>query len=48
MLVGRFEDGTPLTTQFADGNHHPVPNDFNYDSDPNGAPSVRSSAISAR
>ncbi|WP_283194439.1 hypothetical protein [Rhizobium sp. AN80A] len=37
MLVGRFEDGTPLTTQFADGNHHPVPNDFDYDSDPNGA-----------
>ncbi len=37
MLVGRFEDGTPLTAQFADGSHHPVPNDFDYDSDPNGA-----------
>ena len=37
ILVGRFEDGTPLTAQFADGNHHPVPNDFNYNSDPNGA-----------
>ena len=36
MLVGRFEDGTPLTSQFADGSHNPVPNDFNFDSDPNG------------
>jgi deferrochelatase/peroxidase EfeB len=37
MLVGRFEDGTPLTSQFSDGSHHPVPNDFDYDSDPDGA-----------
>jgi Dyp-type peroxidase family len=37
MLVGRFEDGTPLTSQFTDGSHHPVPNDFDYDSDPDGA-----------
>ena len=37
MLVGRFEDGTPLTTQFAEGAHNPVQNDFNYNSDPNGA-----------
>lgn len=36
MLVGRFEDGTPLATQFADGAHSPVQNDFNYDSDPDG------------
>jgi Dyp-type peroxidase family len=37
MLIGRFEDGTPLTAQFADGSHNPVPNNFNYDSDPDGA-----------
>ncbi len=37
MLVGRFEDGTPLASQFADGAESPVPNDFNYDSDPEGA-----------
>ncbi|WP_246711569.1 Dyp-type peroxidase [Rhizobium leguminosarum] len=37
MLVGRFEDGTPLTTQFAEGAHNPVQNDFTYNSDPNGA-----------
>lgn len=36
MLIGRFEDGTPLAVQFADGAHNPVPNDFNYDSDPEG------------
>ncbi|EJL35381.1 hypothetical protein [Novosphingobium sp. AP12] len=36
MLVGRFEDGTPLTTQSAEGNHNPVPNDFTYNSDPDG------------
>jgi Dyp-type peroxidase family len=36
MIVGRFEDGTPLTLQFADGAHNPVPNDFNYDSDGEG------------
>ncbi len=33
MLVGRFEDGTPLTIQSGDGSHHPVQNDFDYDSD---------------
>jgi Dyp-type peroxidase family len=32
-IVGRFRDGTPLTTQFAAGDHNPVPNDFNYESD---------------
>lgn len=36
MIVGRFEDGTPLTSQFADGSHNPVTNNFNYDSDPEG------------
>ncbi len=36
MIVGRFEDGTPLTLQAADGDHNPVPNDFDYDSDPEG------------
>jgi len=36
MLVGRFEDGTPLTTQFGEGAHNPVPNDFSYDSDRDG------------
>lgn len=33
MLVGRFEDGTPLTLERAAGPHDPVMNDFDYDSD---------------
>lgn len=33
MLVGRFEDGTPLTLQNGEGTHHPVMNNFTYDSD---------------
>ncbi|HVV12899.1 Dyp-type peroxidase [Amycolatopsis sp.] len=33
MLIGRFEDGTPLVSQRAAGSHHPVENDFSYDSD---------------
>ena len=37
MLVGRFEDGTPLTLQNDDGIDGPVPNDFTYDSDLDGA-----------
>lgn len=37
MLVGRFEDGTPVTMQFEDGVESPVPNNFNYDSDKHGA-----------
>jgi Dyp-type peroxidase family len=37
MIVGRFEDGTPVTSQRAEGAHHPVPNDFTYGSDPDGA-----------
>jgi Dyp-type peroxidase family len=32
-IVGRFRDGTPLTTQRARGAHSPVENDFDYDSD---------------
>ncbi|WP_410654046.1 Dyp-type peroxidase [Amycolatopsis sp. lyj-112] len=37
MLVGRFEDGTPLTAQREDGVESPVPNNFNYGSDAGGA-----------
>jgi Dyp-type peroxidase family len=37
MLVGRFEDGTPLTLQSEDGTHHPIMNNFTYDSDIHGA-----------
>lgn len=33
MLVGRFEDGTPVTLQSGPGSHSPVQNNFNYDSD---------------
>jgi Dyp-type peroxidase family len=36
MLVGRFEDGTPLTLQGDEGAHHPVMNDFTYASDDEG------------
>lgn len=36
MIVGRFEDGTPVTAQKSDGDHAPVPNDFNYASDDDG------------
>jgi len=36
MVIGRFEDGTPLVLQGAAGMHSPVPNDFTYDSDPDG------------
>ena len=28
MIVGRFEDGTPLTLQNDEGAHHPVMNNF--------------------
>ena len=34
MMVGRFEDGTPVVLQKADGMHHPVPNNFTYAADP--------------
>ena len=36
IIVGRFEDGTPLAVQYAEGSCHPVPNDFDYSSDPEG------------
>ncbi|WP_409496330.1 Dyp-type peroxidase [Amycolatopsis sp. cmx-11-12] len=37
MIVGRFEDGTPLTVQREDGAESPVPNNFDYESDDAGA-----------
>ncbi|MDQ3181659.1 MAG: Dyp-type peroxidase [Acidobacteriota bacterium] len=37
MIVGRFEDGTPVTQHFEDGADNPVPNNFNYESDTKGA-----------
>ncbi len=37
LVVGRFEDGTPVTMQFEDGVESPVPNNFNYFSDKSGA-----------
>jgi Dyp-type peroxidase family len=37
MIVGRFEDGTPLTLQKEEGAHNTVMNNFTYDSDVNGA-----------
>ena len=36
QVVGRFEDGTPVT-QFAEEDGVPVPNNFNYDQDRGGA-----------
>lgn len=36
MLVGRFEDGTPVVLHAEDGADNPVPNDFNYESDTKG------------
>jgi len=33
MVVGRFEDGTPVVLQGADGLHHPVRNNFNFSGD---------------
>ncbi len=36
MIVGRFEDGTPVLLQNAEGMHHPVPNDFDYSGDQSG------------
>jgi Dyp-type peroxidase family len=37
MLVGRFEDGTPLTLQKDAGSHEPVMNNFDYGSDEDGS-----------
>lgn len=36
MVVGRFEDGTPVVLQKTDGQTDPVPNNFNYKADPSG------------
>lgn len=36
MIVGRFEDGTPVLLQQAEGMHNPVPNDFDFAGDPDG------------
>ena len=36
MIIGRFEDGTPLAVQADAGSHSPVQNDFTYDSDGDG------------
>jgi Dyp-type peroxidase family len=36
MLIGRFEDGTPLTTQQTAGAPLPVTNNFTYGADPDG------------
>jgi Dyp-type peroxidase family len=36
LLVGRFEDGTPVTLQREGGAHHPVMNDFTYAGDADG------------
>ncbi len=36
LLVGRFEDGTPVTLQGAEGMHHPIPNGFTYQDDAEG------------
>jgi len=33
MIIGRFEDGTPLTLQREDGAESPVPNNFTYGGD---------------
>ncbi len=33
MIVGRFEDGTPVVLQKSDGMHNPVPNNFDYRDD---------------
>jgi Dyp-type peroxidase family len=37
LLIGRFEDGTPVTASRADGEPLPVSNNFNYDTDDMGA-----------
>jgi Dyp-type peroxidase family len=36
MLVGRFEDGTPVVLQGKDGKHSPVPNNFDFRDDAGG------------
>ena len=34
MIVGRFENGSPIVLQRGDGINNPVPNNFNYKDDP--------------
>jgi deferrochelatase/peroxidase EfeB len=36
LIMGRFEDGTPVVLQRTAGRAAPVPNDFDYDADPHG------------
>jgi Dyp-type peroxidase family len=36
LVVGRFEDGTPVLLQHGEGMHNPVPNNFNYEGDTEG------------
>lgn len=36
LVVGRFEDGTPVVLQRSEGMHAPVPNNFTYADDPDG------------
>jgi Dyp-type peroxidase family len=37
LIVGRFEDGTPVTLQNHEGMNHPVPNNFDYRDDDMGS-----------
>lgn len=37
MVIGRFEDGTPLSLRNRDGMNNPVPNNFDYAGDPLGS-----------
>jgi deferrochelatase/peroxidase EfeB len=48
MIVGRFGDGTPLTTQRVDGAHSPIMNDSDYDSDDVAGKCPPSTGTSAR
>jgi Dyp-type peroxidase family len=36
LIMGRFEDGTPVILQDTAGRPNPVPNNFTYDDDPDG------------
>ncbi len=37
LVVGRFEDGTPVTLQHGGGMHQPIFNNFNYENDKKGS-----------
>jgi Dyp-type peroxidase family len=37
MIIGRFENGSPVVLQRGDGINNPVPNNFNYKDDPTAA-----------